>query len=401
VTAVARHKSPPGDARAGRPRLLGTLVAVGALDALTGLIVFGSGNTYLLEVVRSPESYPAFAIAVYGLVKLVGSPLGGWLVERTRRVTVAAVSAVATAGGLAWILAGHSADAYLIAIGLVSLGQAVAWIALFHAIGAGTKDSERGAVTARMGAVSGVGMGAGIGMAAVFSVGGAWQLPFVAGFALVAVSTVAMLGAPARPAAEPTAADEPHSAGAGSTRQRRFAATLVIFGHFATSSALVAGIAPLALRTLDLTLWQALAVLAPAAAGVVLGMFVVAPRSVPGGRLRLAAVLYGVAAAAIALAAGATGPVLLAVAAFPLGVAFGGAQPVVNASLLDAAQAERRSGVAIGYLFFVQGAGSIAGPVVVGAVIELAGIRAGVSSIAVMAVLVALGTGWGARTVRL
>jgi hypothetical protein len=39
--------------------------------------------------------------------------------------------------------------------------------------------------------------------------------------------------------------------------------------------------------------------------------------------------------------------------------------------------------------------------VVVGTVIELAGIRAGVSSIAVMAVLVALGTGWGARTVRL
>jgi predicted MFS family arabinose efflux permease len=387
-----------------RPGFLFTLGAVAGLDALTGLIVFGYGNTYLLNVLDAPESFPAYSVAIYGLVKLIVAPAGGWLLERNGGRTTALAAAVATASGLTLVLASKSAEAYLGAIGLISLGQALAWLHVFHAIGHHHGTEERGGATAWMGLISAGATAAGLGLAAVLAETVHWRIPFGLAIALSMVTLFAMLAMPRAPSQVKEERPPPEPAGgqaASTVRGRRFAATLIIFGHFATTSALVAGIAPLALRTLDLSLLQALVALAPAGVGAAVGMFLIGPRSRPGRRLQLAAMLYALAAVAIGLAAGAPGPVMLAVAALPLGISFGGAQPVVNASLIDAARSEERSGVALGYLFFVEGLGSIAGPAVVGIAIELADVRTGVAAIAVMALCVSLAAARSSRTIAL
>lgn len=366
-----------------RPDFLLIMAAVFALDALTGLVVIGYGNSYLINIVKAPESYPAYAIAVYGVVKMVVAPVGGWLLDRVRPSAIIIFSAAATALGLAVILSFKSAHVYLGAIALISLGQAFAWLIVFHILGDRHHEDERGAATASMGLVSAGATATGLGLAALLGDTTHWRVPFGAGFALALATAIVLLPSKGAPQA---AGHSPHLPATNATpARRRTIATGLIFAHFAITSSLIAGLAPLMLKRLDLTLIQAGFALAPAAFGAVAGMYIFGSRSRAGGRLRQAGLLYLLAAAAIALIAVSPNGFVLAIGALPLGVALGGAQPVVNASLIDAARAEERSGVALGYLFFVEGLGSIAGPLLVGVAISLVAVRFGVMTIAAMA----------------
>lgn len=382
MTAISRAE--PGRVSAlsmlQRPDFLLIMAAVFALDALTGLVVIGYGNSYLINVVNAPESYPAYAIAIYGVVKMVVAPVGGWLLERVRPASIVLLSAGATALGLGVILTSKSADVYLAAIALISLGQAFAWLVVFNILGDRHHEDERGAATASMGLVSAGATATGLGIAVLLGGTAHWRVPFAAALGLAVVTALVLLPTKAE-AISATPAVEPGAAPA----RRRAIATALIFAHFAVTSSLIAGLAPLVLKRLDLTLIQAGFALAPAAFGAVMGMYVFGSRSRAGSRLRQAGLLYLLAAAAVALIAVAPNGFVLAIGALPLGVALGGAQPVVNASLIDAARAEQRSGIALGYLFFVEGLGSITGPLIVGFAIALANVRFGVMTIAMMA----------------
>ena len=403
MTAISNQRQTGGGVLLLRRPFLLTLAAVFALDAMTGLVIIGYGNSYLIDVLKAPPSYPAYAIGLYGLVKLLAAPPGGWLLERLRTSSVVAIAGTATIAGLLTILAHKSAGTYFLGVGLVSFGSAFAWLNVFHVLGYRHEASERGAATASMGAVSAGATAIGLGIAALVAETPHWRVAFFIGVAFSVLAMLLLFPVQAEPAPfdvktkgeeAPVPIPEPAR---GPVGRRRFAATFVVFAHFATISALLAGMVPLMLRTLDLSLLQAGFALTPAGAGAAVGMLVIGWRSKAGRRLRTAALLYFVVGASVAVLAGATGPVMFAIASFPLGLSLGAVQPIVNASLIDAARAEQRSGVALGYLFFVEGAGSIAGPLGVGLVISLADVRPGVAAIAAMAVALASVAWWTSR----
>lgn len=381
------------------------MAAILTLDALTGLVVIGYGNTYLVHDLRAPSAYPAYAIALYGLVKLITAPPGGWLLERVPGMAVVAMGTAATVSGLALIVSVRDAEVYLAGVGLISLGQALSWLNVFDVLGHRYEPEERAAATAAMGLVSAAATAGGLALAAILEFTDHWRVPFFAAVGLATV-TAGVLG-PVQlrhrvaPVATPeTVATGPAGAG-GSDRRRRVAAVFVVLAHFATITGLLAAMAPLVLDRLDLGLLRAGFALSPAAAGAVLGMVTIGLRSRPGARLRTAALMYAGAAAAICVVVAWTTVPAVAIAAFPLGFCIGGAQPLVNAGLLDAARAEQRSGVALGYLFFVEGVGSVAGPALVAVVISGAGVRAGVAAVAVLAFVLAAGAAMSGRGTRL
>jgi MFS family permease len=61
--------------------------------------------------------------------------------------------------------------------------------------------------------------------------------------------------------------------------------------------------------------------------------------------------------------------------ALGLGVAIGGATPLMGATILDVSHSGQQKASVLGWLFFAQGIGSVAGPVLVGLVISLFGVR--------------------------
>lgn len=390
MTAVSSSRSAVTRLLFGRGLLL-TLAAVFALDGLTGLVIIGYGNSYLLDVLDAPSSYPAYALGVYGFVKLLVSPPGGFLLDRLRTATVVVLGGTACGAGLVVIVATESANGYLAGVALLSLGSALCWLDLFHVLGGRHDASERGAATASVGFASILATGTGLAAAAVIAETEHWRLPFAiaAVCSLIAVVCLLNVRVPAPSSASAVPAPE-RPAAPDQAPQRRVVAATVVFAHFATVAALLAAMVPLVLRTLDLSLLQAGFALGPAGVAGVAGMLLIGARARAGARLRAAGLLYGVAAAAILLIAGAPGPLVLAAGATPLGLSLGAAQPIVNASLIDAARAEVRSGVALGYLFFAEGLGSIVGPALAGAVISAWGERAGVGAAAAFALLLAI-----------
>ncbi|MEP6872691.1 MAG: MFS transporter, partial [Anaerolineaceae bacterium] len=203
------------------PSLRLLLAAVFSVDALTALVVIAYGNTYLIDVRQAPSAYPAYALGIYGLAKLVTAPAGGWVLDRVQTRTVVAFVWGIEACGFALIVGTASAHGFLAGIGLLSTGVALSWLILFHALGDARDATARGSATAYMGLTSVAATAAGVGAAALISETHYWQLAFGLGFALATVSAGLLgwlfLGSgrpgraapPAVAAAERTAAMEP------------------------------------------------------------------------------------------------------------------------------------------------------------------------------------------------
>src|SRR6185312_8774850 len=156
-------------------------------------------------------------------------------------------------------------------------------------------------------------------------------------------------------------------------------------------TATIAAFGPFVLRTLDLTLLRAGGVLVPAAGAAALGMFLAGRWSRRGNRLREVAVLYALGSGAVLAAAAVHNPWLFGLVAIPLAFSVGGAQPLLNASLLDVSHSADQTGTVLGWLFFAEGLGSVTGPVIIGAVISVSGVRDAVVAISILdACIVAL-----------
>ncbi len=394
VAAVRGSWIPP------RPFAL-TLAAVFSLDTVTALVVIGYGNHYLINVLDSPSSYPAYALGIHGVVKLAAAPPGGWLIERLRAGRVIALAGVCSVGGLLEVLATASAGGYFAGVALLSLGSALAWLHVFNVVGAGHEASERGGAMASMGLVSITATGAGLALAALVGGTSYWELAFLGG-AVLSVGTTALLlsGGPARGTETPGTDPETVGSATGLGRKRVVAA-MVIFAHFALVSALLAAAAPLALRTLHLSLLETGVAILPAGLVGAGAMLLFGRTSQAGRRLPVAALLYATAAAALVALGVVGGPLYFGLAAIPLAAGLGGVTPIVNASLVDASHSGEHSGVALGYLFFAEGLGSIAGPLIVGAVISIVDVRGGVMTAAGVAVLLAALAGAGSKAVDL
>jgi predicted MFS family arabinose efflux permease len=370
---------------------------------MTALVVIAFGQSYLIETRHAPPAYPAYSLAIYGLVKLLSAPIGGWALDKVRAGVVIAVVIAVELGGFAVIFITASANGYLIAVALISTGIAVAWLVVFHALGDTIDASLRGAATAYVGITSAVATGAGFGAAAVIGETGHWEAAFGVGVGLAAVSAILLLRLyplhlhigryhndleqlPARSRAD---------------RQSQVVAALVIFAHFVATTATIAVFGPFVLRVLGLSLFTAGLALVPAGAAGAITMIALGRRSRPGNRLREVALLYGIGAAAIFGLAAVDHTWVFIIVAIPLAVSIGGAQPLLNASLLDVSQSSQRTGRALGWLFFAEGLGSVIGPVLIGAVIAATDVRSGVIALGALDGLILLLAATGSRAIRL
>ncbi|MEO6397764.1 MAG: MFS transporter [Tepidiformaceae bacterium] len=388
------------------PSLALLLAAVFSVDALTALVVIAYSNTYLIDVREAPSSYPAYALGIYGLVKLITAPAGGWMLDRLGMRKVVAIVWSVQVAGLICIVGTATARGFLVGVGLLSTGIAISWLLLFHALGDARDPSARGSATAYMGLISVAATAAGVGAAALISETSYWRLAFGLAFVLASGAAILMLwlfGGWQRPLAS-AVRPEPETAPLSPMTQRtKLVAGAMIFAHFVLVTATLAVFGPFVLRTLDLTLLHAGILLIPAGLAGAGTMVAVGRRSQHGRRLREVALLYGVAAASLLAIAVASNELLFALGAIPFAAALGGAQPLLNASLLDVSHADERgsTGRALGWLFFAEGLGSVAGPLLVGIVIALSGVREGMVAVGLTGSALGVGALLGSKRVRL
>ncbi len=385
------------------------LAAVFSVDALTALVVIAYSNTYLIDIRQAPSAYPAYALGIYGLVKLITAPVGGWVLDRVRMRTVIAFLWGTEASGLALIVTTASARGFLGGVALLSTGIAVSWLVLFHALGDARDATTRASATAYLGLTSAAATAAGFGAAALLSETRHWRLAFGVGFVLatVAAGLMAWMFTGWRRNAGDDCADSTRATGAAGSppmeHRTKVIAGTMLFAHFVLVTATIAVFGPFVLRTLSLSLLHSGLLLMPAGLAGAGAMVVVGRRSKHGNRLREVAVLYAVGAVAILTIAGVRDELFFALATIPFAIALGGAQPLLNASLLDVSHANERGnpGRALGWLFFAEGLGSVAGPLLVGGVIAFGGVREGVVAVGLAAGGLAIGALLGSKTVRL
>jgi MFS family permease len=370
---------------------------------MTALVVIAFSNSYLIETRHAPASYPAYALGIYGLVKLIAAPVGGWVLDRARAGVVVAFIFAVEFAGLFVILATQTANGFLAGVALLSTGIAIAWLVVFHALGDASDGDVRATATAYVGLTSAAATATGFGLAAVIGETPFRRVVIASALILCGISTAVLFrlyprGEPVgriTPAEELTATTRPD-------RNRQLIAAAVIFAHFTAVTATLAAFGPFVLRTLDLTLLRTAVLLAPAAAVGAAAMFIAGRRSKEGNRLREVGILYAIGAVTVLVAATVTNVWVFAVVAIPLALAIAGAQPLLNASLLDVSQSADRTGTVLGWMFFAEGLGSVAGPMAVAVVISASdSVRASVVTLSILySAVVFLAVG-GSRSTRL
>lgn len=377
------------------------LAAVFALDVLTALIITGYGNSYLLKTLDAPAAYPAFALGIYGFVKLATAPLAGRLTDRARPAVSVALAGALQAGGVGTMLAVGTAEGFIAGAGILSAGTTLMWLLVFRALADALPLEARGVATAYLGLTSAVSIGLGFAAAALLAESES-SVVFLIGIALAAGSAALLWPVFARgvrsrpqPRAEETAIED-----ARDRRAERVGA-IVVFTHFLAVNATVVAFSPFALDLLDLTLLQLALLLAPAAVAAGLSMLVTGRRSRHGRRLHEAVPLYVVGAVALLLTALTSHWAWFALGMTAVGVAIGGSTPLLNSARIDVATITGTPGRVLGRLLFAEGLGSVLGPVAVGLVITAAGIRAGALAAGLAFIALAVLTSVAARAVRL
>ncbi len=377
------------------------LVAVFALDVLTTLIVTGYGNSYLLKTLDAPPSYPAFALGVYGFVKLVTAPMGGRLTDRARPAISVALAGALQAGGIGIMLVVGTAKGFIVGAGVLSAGTTLMWLLVFRALAVSVAPAGRGSATAYLGLTSVSAVGLGFAAAALLAEAGS-AVVFVTGIVFGCGSAV-LLWRVSVGAADLRARREVAASAREASVPRRVEAIAggVAFTHSLAVSATFVAFSPFALDLLDLTLLKLGALLAPAAIAGGLTMLAAGRRSLEGQRLREAAPLYALGAVALLLTAFTSHWGWFGLGMTALGVAIGGTTPLLTSIRIDLSTATAAPGQLLGGLIFAEGLGSVAGPVVVGLVISAGDIRAGALVAGIAFAVLALLSGVAARTVRL
>ncbi len=389
VTTVAESRSAVDGPRLPLRPFLGCVFAI---DVLAMLVVIAYGSAYLIDVLDASPSYPAYSLGVYGLVKLVTAPIGGRFLDRSS-IRAGVVAAIAlNLIGLGLMLAWHSPVGYVAGVAFLSAGIAFSWLAVFHILGVATVPATRARITSHMSITSAVATACGFGIGGLL--GDAWQVAFIVGIgcAVIAGSLLYLVaGVASRTRAETSAAERHPSPiqppAPIAARMQAVAAT-----NGLAHSAAIAGVGgvfgPFVLHTLDLTLLQGSIALLPGIGAGALAMWFAGRRSRHGRRLRELAVCYAIGAAGL-LALAFTGAwYTFAGVALLLGVAIGGATPLMGATILDVSHGGEGKASILGWLFFAQGIGSVAGPVLVGLVISLLGVREAVLFLALFDVVI-------------
>ncbi len=385
MTAVAGAPAPE---RVVRPLSIRPFLGcVFAIDVLAMLVVVAYGGAYLIRVLDAPPSYPAYALGVYGFVKLLVAPIGGRFLDRAPARVGVVVAVGLNLTGLGFMLGWHQALGYMVGVAFLSAGIAFSWLVVFHVLGVATEPKTRARLTSAMSIVSAVATACGFAGGGLL--GESWQVAFSVGVvcAVVAGSLLYLVAdiPPARAGAIergawPGRVAEPVRAISGRLQAVAAADGLA---HSAAIAGVGAVFAPFVLHTLDLTLLEGSILLLPAIGVGATSMYVAGRRSRPGRRLRELAICYSVGAVTLLVLAFVDAWWAFAIVALGLGVAIGGATPLMGATILDVSHGGEQKASVLGWLFFAQGIGSVAGPVLVGLMISLLGVREAVGFLSV------------------
>jgi hypothetical protein len=152
MTAVAAPRAAGRTARSLAIRPF--LGCVFAIDVLAMMVVIAYGSVYLINVLEAPPSYPAYSLGVYGLVKLLAAPAGGWFLDRAPARVGVVIAFSLNLVGLGLMLAWHQALGYVIGVAFLSGGIAFSWLVVFHVLGVATEPATRARLTSAMAIVS-------------------------------------------------------------------------------------------------------------------------------------------------------------------------------------------------------------------------------------------------------
>jgi MFS family permease len=278
------------------------LATVFSIDAMTMLVVIAYGSSYLLKVLDSPPSYPAYALGIYGFMKLLSAPIGGRLLDRFPARVVVTLALALSLTGLALIIAWHAAAGYLVGVAFLSYGIGTSWLVMFHVLGLATVPSLRARITSYMALVSGAATATGFATGGLIALTDYWWAAFAAGAVLATAAgtllrVVVNRVVAANPERRPPAPEDPPADPPQPNPPRR---QVLAGGTGLVHSAALGGVAgifgPFVLHTLDLQLISASLLLLPAIAAGGVTMWFAGRHSRPGRRLRELALFYGIGA---------------------------------------------------------------------------------------------------------
>jgi hypothetical protein len=380
------------------PAVRAVLGAAFALDTLTALIVIAYGSSYLVQTLNAPPSYPAFALGLHGVTRLLVAAPAGWLVDNTGGSTAVMAAAALQAAGLSTMLLSGDALGYLVGVVPLAMGTTLGWLVVLRALGAAVRPDGRGLAGARLTMLSGAGIAAGFGIATLVAALDLPPLAFAVAVALSGGYALMLWRAPIAPARLPRAGRTRR--GGPVTRIEVVAASLLL-AHFAAMASITAIVGPFALGELHLTLLGTVITLGPTVVFATAGAMLAGRRSRQGSRLREGAPMYALGAASAASLAFMPSAPWFGLAALPLGWVVGATSPRASAMKIDVSRMGDAPGTVLGRLAIAEGIGAGGGPVLVGLVIAVAEVRAGLLAVAAAFAVAALLAVAGTRLVRL
>jgi MFS family permease len=370
-----RVQVPSTPERSGAVR--SALATAFSLDLLTALIVFAFSNSYLVQVLHAPPSYPAFAMGVWGAVKLISSPPGGWVADHLPGGWAGGLAAAAHALGILIMLFSGTGEGYIIGMAPLAAGSTLAWLLIFRALGEHVDAPGRAEASARMTIVAATGLSVGFAVAAFVAEQQERHAGFYAGLIVTAAMTLPMIRASQGLQAPEHVRSERRSwrTLAGSRSEGIIAAVTLI--HFIAFSGIVVVLGPFTLDLLGLRVVQVGFLGLPAVLAALAALWLAGKRSRNGRRLWEVGALYIIGGAALVASAGLSSTLLFGVLMVLLGVSIGGSSPLLSALRIDVSLMDPRPGAVLGRLSFFDGLGAALGPFIAGVTITFGGVRLG------------------------
>ncbi len=356
------------------------LLAVGFLVDAAFLFVFLIAlQSYLPEALHKSDAIAGYALAAFGLAKLLTQFGGGFVSDHlgTRRALILGTTLLLVADASILPLA-HVAPWLIVGAGAIEgLGSSVTWPAVYSAGASRVAADEKGRFTALLTLATGCALVAGLGGGGVLN----HFVPFDAAMAFpIGAVSIALTLALLTPLSASEAATRcerelpaPREVRAIISSPRRAVFSLIVLCEAAALGALTAAFRSYGRDVLDVSLARQALMLAPAA--VAGGLMVV-----PGGALadrigvrRVMAPGFAATGVCLLLLSRFSDPAFVVGAAAVAGAGFGLAQPTIAATMMALSGPSKTRGGIIGWFMTMDGLGHAAGPASAGVLLGVLG----------------------------
>lgn len=376
-------------------RRTASLLVIGLLvDAAFLFIYLVALQSYLPESLHASKAIVGYALATFGLAKLVTQLGSGFVSDRlgTRRAMLIGIALLFAADAATWLLA-HVAPWLIVVTGAVEgLGSSVTWPAVYTAGAARVDPGERGRFTALLTLSTAVALGVGLGGGGALNYFVSFDVAMIAPVAAVAASFGLALLAPSRiavAASETPARPTPGQFRAIVSSRERASFAALILAEASAVGALTAVFRAYGRDVLDVSLVRQAALLAP---GALLGGALVIPGGTIADRIGARRVMvagFATTGIGLLLLSRWGDPSFVLPVATVTGGGFGLAMPSIAATMLHLAGPEGSRGGVIGWFMTMDGLGYAVGPAAAGVLLAASGASSVLVFVGVLFVVVA------------